>query len=286
MRYAQNMRKHLQFRKRASALRSISANGLAVVCAAALVGCAAPKPAGNETIVTEGASAADSQHVVDGSGKAVSDSGQECVGTGHSGAGGAHAEGCGESTSAGATNNAPAPLIAEPVAPVPKPEPAPSIPPTTAAQVPAPATPLEITRGEVVNAPAPVRLEELSLQADALFKFGKSGAADLLPAGRQSLDKLAARIGQLGANAVAKITITGHADRLGLDALNQVLSRQRAESVQQYLASKGVPAGLLQASAKGETQPVVHCKGEKPTPKLKACLAPNRRVEVVVYGQK
>jgi outer membrane protein OmpA-like peptidoglycan-associated protein len=285
MRYGQNMRKHLQFRKRASALRPISAKGLAAVCAAALLGCAAPKPAGNETIVTEGASAADNQHVVDGSGKAVSDSAQECVSTGHSGAGGAHAEDCGESSSGGATNNAPAPVIAEPVAPAPKPEPAPSTPPPAAAQTPASAPPLEITRGEVVNA-APVKLEEFSLQADALFKFGKSAAADLLPAGRQRLDELAARIGQLGADAVTKITITGHADRLGLDALNQVLSRQRAESVQQYLASKGVPAGLLQASARGETQPVVHCKGEKPTPKLKACLAPNRRVEVVVYGQK
>jgi outer membrane protein OmpA-like peptidoglycan-associated protein len=253
--------------------------------AVALCGCAAMKGAGEGNATSAGAEA---HHVVDGSGKAVNDAYQECVNTGHS----AGAGGCAAGAT-GATVNAPPPAINAP-----PPQAATSAAPPQAATEPAPAAakpaepvaqatpqaPAEITKGEVVSA-AP-KLEELSLQAEALFGFGKSDAGNLLAAGKKQLDELAARIAQLGPNAVSKITVTGHADRLGLDAANQTLSRRRAETVQQYLASKGVPAALLQVSAKGESAPLVQCKGEKPTAKLKACLAANRRVEVVVYGQK
>ena len=240
--------------------------GLAVV---ALGGCAAMKKAGRADIVTEGSpSSSAAQNVLDGSGKAVNDAAQGCVNTGHSDAG--SAADCGTGT------GAPAPAISEPVAVVAVPAPEPMAQATPTAKS-------EITKGEVVTA-AP-KLEELSLQAEAVFKFGKSDSASLLPAAKSRLDDLATRIAQLGAQAVSKITVTGHADRLGLDAANQSLSRQRAETVQRYLASKGVPAALLQVGAKGESAPIVQCKGDKPTVKLKACLAPNRRVEVVVYGQ-
>jgi outer membrane protein OmpA-like peptidoglycan-associated protein len=234
------------------------------------------KKADRADIVTEGSSGGSAaQNVLDGSGKAVNDAAQGCVSTGHSAPG--SAADCGVGTVAtAATVNAPAPAISEPVAAVAVPAQEPMAQATPTAKP-------EITKGEVVTA-AP-KLEELSLQAEAVFKFGKSDSASLLPAAKSRLDELAARIAQLGAQAVSKITVTGHADRLGLDAANQSLSRQRAETVQRYLASKGVPAALLQVGAKGESAPIVQCKGDKPTVKLKACLAPNRRVEVVVYGQ-
>jgi outer membrane protein OmpA-like peptidoglycan-associated protein len=252
------------------------------ITAAALCGCAAMKGASNDGATTSsgGGGSVDAHHVVDGSGKAVNDAYQECVNTGQSTGGGC------AGAAAGATVNAPPPAIAPPPAAAPAPaaaQPAPA--PKTAAPVAQsiPRTAPEIIKGEVVSAP---KLAELSLQAEALFAFGKSGAANLLAAGKKQLDELAGRIAQLGPNAVSKITVTGHADRLGLDAANQNLSRRRAETVQHYLAGKGVPAALLQVSAKGESQPLVQCKGDKPTAKLKACLAANRRVEVVVYGQK
>jgi outer membrane protein OmpA-like peptidoglycan-associated protein len=217
------MRVHLKFR-----------HAVISVAAAALCGCAAMKGGGSDGATTTAATTgggADAHHVVDGSGKVVNDAYQECINAGHAGA--AHGGGCATSGAAGATVNAPAPVIAEPPAAV---VPAAAEPAAEAA----PQAPAEITKGEVVNAPP--KLEELSLQADALFRFGKSDAASLVAAGKQRLDELAARIAQLGANAVSKITVTGHADRLGLDAANQTLSRRRAETVQQYLASKGVPA--------------------------------------------
>ena len=58
--------------------------------------------------------------------------------------------------------------------------------------------------------PAP---EKLTLSADALFRFDKSGLADLLPQGRAELDRLARDIVRLRADAGA-LSIIGHADRL------------------------------------------------------------------------
>jgi OOP family OmpA-OmpF porin len=52
------------------------------------------------------------------------------------------------------------------------------------------------------------------------------------------------------------------------------------------LVNKDVAQELVQVEAKGESAPVVQCKGNKATERLKACLTPNRRVEVVVYGKK
>jgi outer membrane protein OmpA-like peptidoglycan-associated protein len=44
-----------------------------------------------------------------------------------------------------------------------------------------------------------------------------------------------------------------------------------------YLVAKGKDARDIRIVAKGETEPVKHCKGGS-TDATKACLAPNRRV--------
>jgi OOP family OmpA-OmpF porin len=53
-----------------------------------------------------------------------------------------------------------------------------------------------------------------------------------------------------------------------------------------YLKSKGVKAGSFTAAGMGDTKPVVDCDMKQPKEALKACLAPNRRVEVEVTGAK
>ncbi len=54
----------------------------------------------------------------------------------------------------------------------------------------------------------------------------------------------------------ARIEIAGHTCDLGSDAYNLKLSQRRAQSVVDYLMSKGVPPGSLAAKGYGETQPV------------------------------
>lgn len=54
----------------------------------------------------------------------------------------------------------------------------------------------------------------------------------------------------------AKVTVTGHTDNTGDDETNVPLSKDRAESVADYLVSQGVPAGSVSADGAGSSQPV------------------------------
>ena len=75
------------------------------------------------------------------------------------------------------------------------------------------------------------------------------------------------------------VPIVGYTDRLGSEAYNLKLSQARADAVKSYLASKGVAAGRMQATGKGEADPVVQCT-DKNHDALVKCLAPNRRVVI------
>jgi outer membrane protein OmpA-like peptidoglycan-associated protein len=122
-----------------------------------------------------------------------------------------------------------------------------------------------------------VRIE---LAADVLFEFDK---ADLRPDGQKKLDEVADRV--KGAN-VQQVNAIGHADRIGSDDYNQKLSEKRAEAVKDYLASKGIGKDV-RAEGRGEAEPVTgeQCKGMSGQ-KLKACLQPDRRVDIEVRGSR
>ena len=132
-------------------------------------------------------------------------------------------------------------------------------------------------------APAPaapaITSQKVTYSADTLFDFDK---AVLKPAGKEALDDLANKIQGMNTEVVVA---TGYTDRIGSDKYNDRLSLRRAQAVKAYLVSKGVPANKIYTEGKGKRNPVkTDCKGNKPTAALKACLAPNRRVEVEVVG--
>ena len=124
----------------------------------------------------------------------------------------------------------------------------------------------------------------LTLGGDALFKTGKSTVKDLTPEGRAKLDDLVAKVKAYG--AIDSIKVTGHADKMGKPAANQKLSLARAKSIADYLKSKGVKAASFTTAGMGDTKPVVDCDMSQAKDALKACLAPNRRVEIEVVGAK
>ncbi|MCA1978921.1 MAG: OmpA family protein, partial [Thiobacillus sp.] len=138
-------------------------------------------------------------------------------------------------------------------------------------------------------APAPFAVQAgapatLTLGGDTLFKTGKSSINDLTPEGRAKLDDLIAKIKAFG--AIDSIKITGHADKMGKADANKKLSLARAKAVGAYLKSKGVKAKTFATAGLGDTKPVVECDMKQPKDALKACLAPNRRVEIEVTGAK
>ena len=130
----------------------------------------------------------------------------------------------------------------------------------------------------VEKAAAPQRFE---LSVDALFAFSRSSAADLLPQGRRELDALAAKLRE--ARQVDRLRIIGHTDRLGSPPFNERLSLARAMTVRDHLVHAGVAARDMQVQGRGEAEPKVQCE-QKGREELIACLAPNRRVEIEVYG--
>ncbi len=127
------------------------------------------------------------------------------------------------------------------------------------------------------------QVERINLSADALLRFNQSDAADMLPEGKATLDRLAENLVSCQAH-IDGIALTGHTDRLGSEQYNYNLGLQRAQTVKNYLQGKGVQAPISVASA-GESQPVTTaCTGTRATAALKACLQPDRRVTVDISG--
>ena len=59
----------------------------------------------------------------------------------------------------------------------------------------------------------------------------------------------------LDQNLQARLSFTGHTDAIGSDDYNQALGYRRAQSVQQYFESKGVPAINSAVESMGEKEP-------------------------------
>lgn len=135
--------------------------------------------------------------------------------------------------------------------------------------------PMPAPEAKVVN-------KTFNLNSDVTFAFGK---ADLKPQARNVLDGIYGEIAQV---SHANVKVAGYTDRIGSDAYNQKLSQKRAESVANYLVSKGVSQHAISATGYGKANPVTgnKCDAVKGRKALIACLADDRRVEIAVSGSK
>ncbi|MFO7658714.1 MAG: OmpA family protein [Bacteroidales bacterium] len=76
-------------------------------------------------------------------------------------------------------------------------------------------------------------------------------------------------------NLQARINITGHTDAVGTNEYNQALGYRRAESMQRFFKSSGVPANKITIESKGEKDPAEDNNTE-------AGRAKNRRAEITI----
>jgi OOP family OmpA-OmpF porin len=104
------------------------------------------------------------------------------------------------------------------------------------------------------------------------FDFDK---ATIKPEGMAVLDQAAA---MLQKHERVVVEVAGHTDSVGSDAYNKGLSERRANSVKDYLTSKGVTATRLTARGYGEAQPVASNDTDEGR-------AENRRVELIVLDR-
>ncbi|MGP1717762.1 MAG: OmpA family protein [Methylophilus sp.] len=110
---------------------------------------------------------------------------------------------------------------------------------------------------------------KLEIPSDISFDSGKS---DIKPNFRPILDKFATG---LQSNQVARVTIVGHTDNSGSDAVNDPLSVNRAASARRYLSERGVATSRITIDGRGSHEPVA-------ANDTAANRAKNRRVEIFV----
>ncbi|MBX3645268.1 MAG: OmpA family protein [Rubrivivax sp.] len=82
-------------------------------------------------------------------------------------------------------------------------------------------------------------------------------------------------LGEIARRPVPDVLVIGHTDRVGNDAFNDQLSRQRAEVVRKALVARGVAAQSIVVVGRGKREPIV------PTADG-VSEARNRRVEILV----
>ena len=83
------------------------------------------------------------------------------------------------------------------------------------------------------------------------FEFGKIIINDEAKSSLDSVTVLLAKSPSL------TLEIQGHTDNIGSDRANEIISQKRAETVKQYLISKGVSGDRLEAVGYGKRKPIV-----------------------------
>ena len=131
--------------------------------------------------------------------------------------------------------------------------------------------------------PQPVVPRSYALGADALFEFGKT---ELRVSGYNTIEVMAQRL-KRDFLQVDRIRVVGHSDAIGKPARNKTLSLARAEVVAHQLRERGVhPLKGFRMEGQGADSLIRTDCPHKLTPASKQCHAPNRRVEILVYGAK
>ncbi len=110
---------------------------------------------------------------------------------------------------------------------------------------------------------------KLEIPSDISFD---SGRADIKPRLRSVLDTFA---NGLVKNPAATISIVGHTDSTGSDAVNNPLSFNRAVAARDYLAARGVSSSRFSVDGRGSREPIA-------SNSTAADKAKNRRVEIFV----
>lgn len=105
----------------------------------------------------------------------------------------------------------------------------------------------------------------VNVPSDFSFDVGRSA---IKPQMRPVLDQFAQ-----GLDPTMRVRIVGHTDSTGSDAINNPLSVDRAQSVRDYLAGRGVAPARVETTGRGAREPVADNNTD-------AGRAQNRRVEI------
>ncbi len=102
--------------------------------------------------------------------------------------------------------------------------------------------------------------------------FFETDQTDLTPQARATLDKQAQWLAQYNRYT---FTIEGHADERGTREYNIALGARRAQTVREYLISRGIEANRMRTISYGKERPVAVCNDI-------SCWSQNRRAVTVL----
>jgi peptidoglycan-associated lipoprotein len=102
--------------------------------------------------------------------------------------------------------------------------------------------------------------------------FFETDQTDLTPQARATLDKQAQWLSQYNRYT---FTIEGHADERGTREYNIALGARRAQTVREYLVSRGIDANRMRTISYGKERPVAVCNDI-------SCWSQNRRAVTVL----
>lgn len=125
--------------------------------------------------------------------------------------------------------------------------------------------------GVAVSQTADNRLK-LDIPSDVSFDVGRSA---IKPNFAPVLNQFATSLNQ---NPVTTVTIIGHTDNTGSDAINNPLSVDRADAARDYLVSRGVARTRIVTDGRGSREPIADNSTQQGRDK-------NRRVEIYVAEQ-
>ncbi|EGQ9216819.1 OmpA family protein [Vibrio alginolyticus] len=125
---------------------------------------------------------------------------------------------------------------------------------------------------------------EFNLSSESFFEFGGAQLMDVVQG--DELQKLVDFIDN-HKNKGLKVTVTvsGYTDHIGERNFNQKLSEERAQTVADYIISRGYD-GPIRAFGFGSSEPIVECSTKLARKELIRCLQPNRRVTVRIWQSK
>lgn len=116
------------------------------------------------------------------------------------------------------------------------------------------------------------------MSSEAWFAYNSS-ALDV--ADKKLLEDMAAKLAN---GDYQTIRVTGHTDKIETAEFGEKLSLLRAQAVKQNLVLKGLDARRIAVSGQGAGDPVTRAGqcGKLEGQVLHACLAPDRRAEIIV----
>lgn len=133
---------------------------------------------------------------------------------------------------------------------------------------------MEDKRRELASASAGTGIEvartgdnrlKVNVPSDISFDTGR---AEIKPEMRPVLNELTRNL-----DDSVRVTVIGHTDNTGSDAVNDPLSLERAEAVKRYLTARGVSGEHVSVQGRGEREPVASNASD-------SGRAQNRRVEI------